>query len=410
MFGTNGIVHMQQIDGFDEITSVPAVHYIERSLLLGGTVCVTQDTDLSIVPWLGEIDLGPERIINIPDKCMFAGIRNSPSLIRELRGEFARGAKPLFFCSTQLETWFIEAFGLSWEQTVSCDPDVADYFGRKDCLRLIAERIGVANHFPPYVILRSDWKLRDLQGAITQVRRKANDLRLTDCVMVKRTDLASGEGMCRVGAPEFRRFVNEYAGRDLIVEAEIWPNKPLSVQWFVNKGRFAYVGSSLQMVEGYERVGDLIASNDRILPSGIVSKLQALSEPLVQYATAMEYNGVIGFDAVWDRQSDTVFLTEANARVTAATYPFGLAKRLGYPNWAIADKLMVPSLGVETFDDVKSLLGSSLLFNPNRREGVVPYMVGALRHPRRRLGLMAVASDPRHAEQTLGEAQKRLTS
>ncbi|MDD5726853.1 MAG: hypothetical protein PHC53_05665, partial [Patescibacteria group bacterium] len=197
----------------------------------------------------------------------------------------------------------------------------------------------------------------------------------------------------------------------LIVEVEIQPHTPISNQWCVVNGDLAYVGTTRQIMDGFDRQGDVIASDDGVLPGAVVEKLRRLTEPFARYAVELGYNGVIGFDAVWHEDKNLVFLTEANARVTAATYPFGVAKRLGYKNWAIASKTMVPAPWIETFNSVRGHLGNSLLFNPRKQCGVVPYMTGALSHPTlRRMGLMAISNDPRRAEQTLAEAEKRLTS
>ncbi|MDD5726873.1 MAG: hypothetical protein PHC53_05775, partial [Patescibacteria group bacterium] len=100
---------MHQIEGFDDITVLPAVRYLERSLLLGDIVCVTNETDQTIVPWLNEVELGPERIIEVPDKCMFTGIRKDPTLFKDLRDQFAKGARPMFFHPTKKEVGFVEA-------------------------------------------------------------------------------------------------------------------------------------------------------------------------------------------------------------------------------------------------------------------------------------------------------------
>lgn len=410
MFGRDKVVHMHQIEGFDDITVLPAVRYMERSLLLGDIVCVTNETDQTIVPWLNEVELGPERIIEVPDKCMFTGIRKDPALFNELRDQFIKGARPMFFHPTKKEVAFVEAAGLKWEDTASCDPDVADFVGKKDYLRQVAEKIGMNHAFPSCVLLPADWTTGQLNEAISRVRTLAQ-IDGMQYVMVKRTDLVSGEGMCRAGSLFFRQFTEQHKGHALIVEVEIQPHTPISNQWCIVKGDPIYVGASLQFQEGFVHKGNVIASDDCMLPEDVVKKLRSLTEPFVRYAVAMEYNGVIGFDAVWNQDRNLILLTEANARVTAATYPFGVAKRLGYSNWAIANKTIVPAPWIETFNKVRGQLGNSLLFHPRRHNGVIPYMIGALTHPTMpRMGLMAIAEDPRRATQTLAEAEKRLTS
>ncbi len=409
MFGKDTIAHLHQIEGFDDITVLPAVRYLERSLLLGDIVCVTNETDLTIVPWLQEVELAPERIVEVPDKCMFTGIRKDPALFNELRGLFAKGVRPMFFHPTQKEVGFVEAAGLTWEQTASSDPSVADFVGRKDFLRQMAKKINMDHAFPSHVLLPADWTTDQLNETVARVRALAQ-IDGMQYVMVKRTDLVSGEGMCRAGSLQFRQFTEQHKGHALVVEVEVQPHTPISNQWCIVRGDPIYVGASLQLQDGFVHKGNVIASDDRMLPEGVVKKLRRLTEPFVKHIVSLGYNGVIGFDAVWNQDRNLLLLTEANARVTAATYPFGVAKRLGYSSWAIANKMMVPAPWVETFNRVRGMLGNSLLFHPRRHNGVVPYMIGALNHPTmRRMGLMAIAEDPRRAEQTLAEAEKRLT-
>ncbi|MDD5438349.1 MAG: hypothetical protein PHC70_04350 [Patescibacteria group bacterium] len=410
MFGKDPIIHLHQITGYEDVKVLPAARYLERSLLLGGRVYVNNQTDLTCLPWLEEVGLAPERVIRVPNECMFTGLRDDPALMAELREAIAHGARLMFFRPTQLAVEFIKGAGLTWDQTASCDPDVADHIGLKDCLRLIAEKLGLERSFPPYALLRSDWSMAELNVAIAAVRKNSSDLGMSG-VVVKRTDLVSGEGMGIVGSHDFRNFIERQRRHPLIVEAEILPHTSISNQWCVVNGDLVYAGTTRQIMDGFDRQGDVIASDDGVLPGAVVEKLRRLAEPFARYAVELGYNGVIGFDAVWHEDKNLVFLTEANARVTAATYPFGVAKRLGYKDWAIASKTMIPAPWIETFNSVRGRLGNSLLFNPRRQCGVVPYMTGALSHPTlRRMGLMAIANDSRRAEQTLAEAEKRLTS
>jgi len=408
MFGSGNVIHMHQIVGFDDISVLPAARYLERALLLGGCVCVTSETDTSIVPWLKEVDLAPDEIIRVPHKCMFTGLREDASLLAEVQTRFAQGARPMFFRPTELEAGFIEGLGLTWEKTASCEPRVAEAIGAKDFLRKLAASIGSTKAFPPHTILYPPWDADQVMDAVADMNQQARDMRLRN-VMAKRTDLVSGEGMIRTGSYQFRQFLSKNRDHALIVEVEIDPHVPISNQWFVQDGKAIYVGASRQLQDGFVHKGNVIASDDRVLPEGIVRRLLEMTQPLVIAAMDMGYNGVIGFDAVWNQERDWIFLTEANARVTASTYPFAVAHRLGFAPWAVANKMVVPAAWCETFNSVRGHLGS-LLYSPRRHHGVVPYMIGALTHPTmRRMGLMAIAEEQRQSEQLLAEAERRLT-
>jgi len=407
MFGQDQVIYMHQIVGFDDVSVLPAVRYLERALLLGGSVCVTNETDLSIVPWLNEVGLGPEEIIKVPHKCMFTGLRQDESLLADVQARFAQGVRPMFFRPTALEASFIKDMGLTWEKTASCDPRVAEAIGAKDFLRKLANSLGLTKAFPPHVVLHPPWDADQVMDAVVDMKQKARDMRVQH-VLVKRTDLVSGEGMLRTDSSQFRPFLSKNRDHALIVEVEI-PHEPISNQWFVQDGKALYVGASRQLQDGFVHKGNVIASDDRVLPENVVRRLMEMTQPLVIAAMDMGYNGVIGFDAVWNQERDWIFLTEANARVTASTYPLAVAKRLGFTPWAIANKMVVPATWCETFNCVRGQLGT-MLYNPRRHQGMVPYMIGALTHPTmRRMGLMAIAEEPRQAERLLAEAERRLT-
>jgi len=408
MFGDHPLVNMHQINGFSHVTVLPTALYGERTLLMGGKVCVPKDTDLSVVDWLDEVGLAPDEIIRIPDSCMFAGLKRQPELMDKLAELFAQGFRPMFFHTTELEAEFVERMGLAWNQTASCDPMIADLFGHKDFVRRTADALGCPKAFPPHIIVHPPWDTDTITEAVHEVRRMARDLGMRH-VMVKRTDLVSGEGMLRTTSPQFRPFLSQNRRHPLIVEVEIDPHVPISNQWFVQDGKAVYVGASRQIQDGYVHKGNIMASFDRVLPEDVLLNLHRLTKTLVGHAVSMGYNGVLGFDAVWNQERGLLYLTEANARVTASTYPLKVAHRLGFTTWSIANQVIVPAPWFETFNSVRGALGP-MLYNPRRQKGVIPYMLGALKlTDMRRMGLMAIADIPRHAELALDEAIRRLT-
>jgi len=139
--------------------------------------------------------------------------------------------------------------------------------------------------------------------------------------------------------------------------------------------------------------------------------LRALTQPLVQHAVQLGYSGVLAFDAVRDTRSGKLYLLDADARATSATYCYAVAARLGMKAWGMANKIIEPSRWIDTYSRARGILGYGLMFRRQRGTGVIPYMVGALRHDRlRRIGLMAIEQDVSQAGALLEEAESRLTA
>ncbi len=408
MFGrTKQAIYMHQIDGFGELTTVPVVPHVERSLLMGGTVCVTEDTDLTILPWLGEEGLAPEEVCRISGGCMFKGLLADKVQLHAFKERLQSGERLQLFHSTNHIASFLDEAGLNWGNTMSCEPSIADKIGNKAYLRRMAAEIGLSSAFPSHWILTSSWNQSDLDWAIRMTQPPQTG---HWHVLVKPTDLAGGEGICRVGSPEFRFFAKRFRGREVIVEKEIMHRDSLSVQWFICCGRPRYIGINQQLVEGFVPQGELLSSGDDVVPYEVSKAFREMTEPLVERAVQLNYQGVLAYDGVLDRRSNKVYLLDADTRVTSATYGYAIADRLGMKKWAIANKIIEPGRWIETFNRVRGLLGGNILFRQQRGSGVIPYMLGALHAKVRRIGLMAVAEDKETTAYYLREAEHRLTA
>lgn len=411
MFGrSKQAIYMHQIDGYGELTTIPVKQYIERSLLMGGTVCVTEDTDLTICPWLQENGLAPDELIRVPGQCMFFTLSAGGALLEDLKQRLQAGAKLQFFHPTRLESDFLSASGLGWEHTLSCEPDIAHRLGDKAYLRRVSDSLQGAGVFPKHIILSEGWNQTDLDYAIRRLEPKGDQVGCWH-VLVKPVDLAGGDGICRTTSPMFRKFFDRFKGREVIVEQEIVHRESLSAQWFVQNGDPVYVGTNLQMHDGFVHQGELLSSGDDVVSAEVAGNLRTATEPLVMHAVQLGYNGVLAFDAVRDTRSGKLFLLDADARATSATYCYAVAGRLGRNEWVMANKIIEPSRWIDTFSRAKGLLGYELLYRRQRGTGIIPYMVGALRHDRlRRIGLMAVGQESDQATGLLAEAETRLTA
>jgi len=407
-------LNLHQINGFDHLplgaritsgSTGPARTYVERSFFLPGIVGVGAGADKSIIPWMVQEKLAPEEILDIDHECMFQGLRDSEELLSLVRDKVRDGYRPHFFRTTALEAELIQRLGLEWKDTLSCDPAIAEKMGDKAYIRKIK---GAEDLFPPHIILPADWKPQDVSAAVMRIEAEARAMGMKNAI-VKRTNLASGGGFCDWTRDDHAEFCREHAGHELIVEVLIEPHIPISNQWLILDGKAHYIGTSWQLQDGFVHKGNTIASNDGVVDPHIAEKFRRLVQPLLDHAVALGYNGIIGFDGVYHVATDMIFLTEANGRPTAVTYNFAVASRLDFNPWAVSCVIIQPSPRLETLQDVFGGLGY-LLYKRWRENGIAPYMLSGLRLPvsQRRLGLMAIANDPRSAEHFLKEATMRL--
>ncbi|MDF1497680.1 MAG: hypothetical protein P1P90_06565 [Patescibacteria group bacterium] len=411
---------MHQINGFDhlllgsrknpEADFGPARVYVERSYFFDETVCVGANADKTILPWLRDVGLAPREILEIPNGCMFQGLKNSQEIFSELENRVRDGAYLHFFRTTALEQELIQRLNINWSDTFSCDPKIAEKIADKGYIRKVASNLGVSEIFPPHMVLPCGWSEEQVESAVWRVASRGRLIGM-DRVVVKRTDLASGDGFCDWFKNGRAEFCKAHRGHELIIETWIHPHTPISNQWLILDGKAIYIGTSRQIQHGFVHKGNVIASQDAVVDPQIAARLRYLVAPLLEHAIAMGYNGIIGFDAVYSPEQDKMWLTEANARVTAGTYAYALASRLEFSPWAVACKIIEPAKGLKTFADVVRSLGF-LLYKAGRENGIAPYMISGLTLPdgQRRLGLMSIANHVVSAERFLEDAEQKLSA
>jgi len=409
---------LHQINGFDHLTLGanmksatdlgPARIYVERSYFFDDTVYVGANADKSVLPWLHEVGLAPREIVEISHPCIFQGLKSAEGAYANLAARVKAGARPHFFRTTALEEELVRRLEIDWSDTLSCDPRVAEKMADKAYIRNVAAELGEEDLFPPHICLRGGWSIEQVESAVWRVVNRANRIDMKR-VVVKRTDLASGDGFCDWFKNGHDEFCKAHTGHELIVEAWIDPHIPISNQWLVLGGEAIYIGTSRQLQKGFVHKGNIIASDDEVLEKSLVSRLKGMTQPLLKHAISLGYNGIIGFDAVYSQDLGKMWLTEANARVTAGTYAYALAARLEFSPWAIACKIIEPRPGIVNFAQTADALGY-LLYKAGRENGIAPYMLSglALPHGQRRLGLMSIANNPKTAEYFLEESEKRL--
>jgi hypothetical protein len=411
-------VCFHQVNGFDHLTLGatgmvsneqlgPARIYIERSYFGGDIVCICNSTDQSALPWYREVDIAPKEVIEIPHACMFDGLKKEPAIMDYLRARLSNGSRVQFFRPTQLEVELIQNLGLKWEDTLSSDPAIAESFYKAD-LRRIGEKIGKNDAFVPYEILTANWQPSDVRAAAARVSLRAKFMGMRQ-VLIRRADLASGDGNCIWGEDDLDLFMEANQGHELLVEVLLTPHIPISNVWWIRDGEIHYGWATKLLQDGFKHRGNVIASDDRV--HNFVGRTKALSLPFVRYALEVGYNGMLNFDFMYSPVTKECYIAELNARVPASLYARGLADKLHFKTWAVAFRVIEPSETQKSFGQIHETLGRDI-FQPDIQHGIVPYMLSGLSLPQgqRRLGIMSVANHPDTAELMLDRAEVLLVA
>lgn len=418
MFGNSfKTVCLHQINGFDHLTlgavnletahdAGPARIYIERSFFAGDVVLVGRGTDLSALPWYRKVGLAPDEIIEVPHDCIFQGLKHEEEIKKDLIRRLSNGSRIQFFRTTQLESELIGNLGLAWGQTLSCDPAVSEEFYKAD-IRRIGKSIGKDDSFVPYQILPADWRPKDLMSAVHEINSVAHAMHQPG-VLVRRTDLASGDGTCNWFHEDHESFMRKNQGQELLVEVLLEPHVPISNAWWILDGEIQYGWSTKLLQNGFEHKGNVLAHEDKLHDH--VGRAKAMCLPFLNYAREMGYNGMLNFDFMYSPVLRKLYIAEINTRVTASYYARGLADKLKFTPWAVAFRIIEPSPDLKNFYDVREKLGR-YIYDPDLQHGIVPYMLSGLRLPsgQRRLGIMSVANFVDVSEQILDTAAEILS-
>jgi hypothetical protein len=138
----------------------------------------------------------------------------------------------------------------------------------------------------------------------------------------------------------------------------------------------------------------------------LLAPMEGWARMLASWLRREGYAGPVGFDFVEYRDRRTggpaAFLAEVNPRVNGASYPLAVRRRLA-PGAAFVSGTV--RTGAQCFDDVRTTLGT-LVFDPERGTGVVPYATGGLAQGR--CAVVALAGSRLRAAELYGAARNRL--
>lgn len=212
-----GILAIHDTSGFGHLGEhIPGVeYYADRALLTPVDIAVIQSDGFDdYLCWLRSVGIGPKRIVCVDDVNLFRGLLSGPAKVSEfaagpdglklhwnvelepikmLQSFVRHGGKIQVFCMTEEAEAFFERAAIDRRHIQSAPLESARRMNDKAELRRLAERIGIAQAFLPYVATR------DPARVMTEVFRfLAMPESEAEFVVLKRTNLAGGDGFLKI--------------------------------------------------------------------------------------------------------------------------------------------------------------------------------------------------------------------
>ncbi|MFA5358253.1 MAG: hypothetical protein WC310_00325 [Patescibacteria group bacterium] len=405
MRGANAAVHIHDVVASYPLQTVPGLgRYAWRSLLLKGAKVVGRHPSLNdYLAFLKEVKVGNGgEVLTAYDDHLYDVVLGDRNLQREIDRLLCVEDRTLrLFAITENDEKFLRLTGWQKKSEVFAPPlQLSLRANDKAFLRRLAVEKGIGNIFPPFVIVAT---VDGLARAVERMSR-VND---SDFIVVKATNLASGEGMTftseREKAIAFGRKLFANGQKEVIVEAG-YDSDSYSMQWELRPRDFRFLGASAQIMSHHGKVheGNIVSSSLRQLP-GItereIARMQGRAYPLIDWFWRQGHRGIFGIDFIKTKKErrHRLLLLESNARVTASTYPFSVGRQLadrGIVEYGIAARNCYPSSQMN-WDGLVKFLGSDIF---DGEKGILPYIPNCLPE---KVGLMAIAPDAPAAEDML---------
>jgi hypothetical protein len=395
--------------GFEGL-HVPGIpFYADRALVLRGTAFVRSGPIDDHLAHLRDVDIGARDVVRVDSDRLVADVSVREEWKAQVLDRVRRGAVLQFFSTTEQEERFLASLGLDWSHTFSAPTPVARDANDKAALRRLGARLGMADAFPRHLVC--DPRNRsDVYGMVGSLMSD----RGCDFVVLKRPDLASGDGMrlverCRDWLRVVDPYLAEHAGApEIIVEAG-YRHVPMSVQWELCADGPVFACATAQLIDdAFIHLGNVLSSGP--LP-GVTADdsegMRLLSEPFVRHYWEQGFRGICGFDFLRTADGGRLYMLECNGRVTATTYANGIAREVARRtrDWAIVMSNVQASPAVRTFAEVRRRLGRRLFSGV---KGALPFNVRCLRLETPKIAVACVGRDALEAEIILNDVRRRL--
>jgi hypothetical protein len=389
--------------------SVPGVaYYADRALILPGTAVVADGPIDDHLGYLAEVGVGAKDVVRVAGDELVTGLARDRAAREAVAARLAAGAQVQFFNVTREEEELFDSFGVGRERLFSAPAAITREANDKAELRRLGARLGLADAFPEHAICDPGDRPA-VYGAVGRLLGSPCDF-----IVLKRPDLASGDGMMFVErCVDWMSIVDPYLrqharAKEIVVEAG-WRHVPMSVQWELHASGPEFACATAQLIEnGVVHQGNVLSSGE--LPdvtADDVAEMRRISEPFARHHWTNGFRGICGFDFLRATRTGRQYLLECNGRVTATTYANGLARQLAprLASWAIVMSVVPTSVGVRTFGDVVKRLGRRMF---SGTKGALPFNVRCLRLPEPKLALCCVGETALDATIVLDRAKTLL--
>lgn len=395
--------------------------YAERALLLAGRndiVCLTEEVEPDYLDFLQDLGLGPLPANLIVTSRFGSGsgplwerLLDSEEALASLEGRMqllgTSQLHPFFSTAGQFELGraLSERAGRAI-QVVGGDPDLVAYADSKEHIRAKALELGVPVARGEVVELGTGERPRERDLVILQsaIERQC---RHTGRVIVRGVSGAAGSATFVYGSaedlPALEPWLARRSGnRTYLVEAMVHPVISPNVQIYVSRdGSTESVGITDQLLDRQ------LTHRGNAYPTGArcTGNMVRWAHRIGEWLGDMGYTGIAGFDFVEYIAPDgnhRAFLAELNPRVNGATYPLAVRERLGPASAFVAGTI---ETGVGTFAELRERM-PQLLYSPERKSGILPYMTGCLSFGS--CGIIALAPSRAEAAELYGEAELSL--
>ena len=395
--------------GFDGL-NVPGIpFYADRALVLRGTALVSAGPIDDHLAYLKDVDVGASEVVRMDTDRLVTDLAVREEFRSFVLDRVKKGSMLQFFSTTGHEERLLEALGLDWSHAYSAPTAIAREANDKAALRRLAAPLGRSESFPRNRICRAG----DTSCVYGMVGALMGDGEC-DFVVLKRPDLASGDGMklverCRDWLKHVDPYLADHAGApELIVEAG-YEHVPMSVQWELEADGPCFACATAQLIdESFTHCGNILSSGE--LPDVAaedIENMRLMSEPFVRHYWSQGFRGICGFDFLRAVKNGRLYMLECNGRVTATTYANGIAREVAsrVGSWAVVMSNVNAGQSVRTFADVRKRLGRRLF---NGTKGALPFNLRCLSLPNPRLTVATVGRDVLEAKIILNDIVKRL--
>lgn len=193
-----GLAVVDDMTGFGHISDhLPGLsYYSDRALLTPVDIAVVMDDgeDLeAYLAYLRGVRIGPRRVLRVKGPELFKGLDADPDAMEVLHAHLKRGGMLQVFCRTPGSEAFFERHRIDPRRIYSAPREIAELMNDKAKVRQVARSIGLGHVILPHVATH------DPQTVMASVKAfLAKPEREIEYVVVKRTNLAGGDGFMRL--------------------------------------------------------------------------------------------------------------------------------------------------------------------------------------------------------------------